>query len=207
MNPADDEPADLQAHSVSELLAVLATEARQQPLHLSDLVDRFGPRGFGVLLLLVTLPTFLPLPVGAITGPLCALIGLQLLFLQSHPWLPGKIRQQPLDGKRLQQFLDRRGRWLQRLERLARPRWPLLTSSRLAQAINGLLIAISGVLLSLPIPFTNYPLGVLMLLFCLALLERDGRLMVVAWILSLVAAGVFVLLSQQVLDLLGRLLG
>ena len=69
------------------------------------------------------------------------------------------------------------------------------------------MIAISGVLLSLPIPFTNYPLGVLMLLFCLALLERDGRLMVVAWILSLVAAGVFVLLSQQVLDLLGRLLG
>ena len=36
-------------------------------------------------------------------------------------------------------------------------------------------------LLSLPIPFTNYLLGGLILLFALALLERDGAMMLVAW--------------------------
>ena len=190
--------------AVSELLADLVDEARQQPLHYSDLIDRFARRGFGVLLLLVTLPTFLPLPVGAVTGPLCMLIGLQMLLLQSHPWLPHRLRQRPLDGERMRLFLERRGHWLRRLERLAHPSWPLLTRTRPAQAISGLLIAANGLLLSLPIPFTNYLFGVLMLLFCLALLERDGRLMLLAWLSGSAIVVAFTLLSGQVVELARR---
>ena len=200
------DPEAQPSHSVSELLAELVAQSRQQPLHYSDLIDRFGRRGFGVLLLLVTLPTFLPLPVGAITGPLCALIGLQMLLLQSQPWLPRRLRQRPLDGERLDLFLHRRGHWLRRLERLAHPSWPVFTRSRPAQAVSGLLIAVNGVLLSLPIPFTNYAFGLLLLLFCLALLERDGRLMLLAWLLGTATIVGFLLLSGQVIEWLQRLL-
>ena len=203
---ADDPDPAGSNRRVSELLAELAEEASIQPLHYRHLIDRFGRRGFGVLLLLVTLPTFLPLPVGAITGPLCALIGLQMLLMRPHPWLPARLRRRPLDGKRLTQFLDRRGEWLRRLERLAHPRWPVFTRNRLAQAISGLLIAANGLLLSLPIPFTNYPFGLLLLLCCLALLERDGVLALLAWLLGTATVVAFVLLSGELIGSLRALI-
>jgi hypothetical protein len=44
-----------------------------------------------------------------------------------------------------------------------------------------------GILLSLPIPLTNYLFGGIVLLFALALLERDGALMLAAWGVGLAA--------------------
>ena len=57
----------------------------------------------------------------------------------------------------------------------------------LASAITGLLLVLLGLLLALPIPLPNYLLGGLILLYALALLERDGALMLVAWGLGIVA--------------------
>ena len=66
---------------------------------------------------------------------------------------------------------------------------------RIASCFSGLLLVLLGLLLSLPIPFTNYVFGVLLMLFALALLERDGWLMLVAWAAGLAAIGVFGVLS------------
>jgi len=54
-----------------------------------------------------------------------------------------------------------------------------------------------GILLALPIPFTNYVFGVLLLMFALALLERDGVLMLIAWAAGGAAVVVFGLLSGE----------
>jgi hypothetical protein len=59
------------------------------------------------------------------------------------------------------------------------------------------LLVLLGALLSLPIPFTNYLFGALLLLFALALLERDGALMAVAWVAGAACVGVFGLLSGK----------
>jgi hypothetical protein len=61
--------------------------------------------------------------------------------------------------------------------------------------LSGLLLVLLGLLLSLPIPFTNYLFAGLLMLFALALLERDGVLMLVAWIAGGVAIATFGLLS------------
>ena len=56
---------------------------------------------------------------------------------------------------------------------------------------TGLLVVLLGVLLALPIPFTNYLFGAMMLAFALALLERDGALMLLCWAAGIIAIGVF----------------
>ena len=68
-----------------------------------------------------------------------------------------------------------------------RPRLTGVLDHRLATACTGLLLFLLGLLLSLPIPFTNYVFGGIILLFALALLERDGVLMLVAWIVGVAA--------------------
>jgi hypothetical protein len=63
-----------------------------------------------------------------------------------------------------------------------------MLDSRIAGVVTGLLLLLLGFLLSLPIPLTNYLFGGTLLAFALALLERDGVLMLVAWAVGLVAA-------------------
>jgi len=77
--------------------------------------------------------------------------------------------------------------WLARLERIVRPRMTAVLDHPLATIFTGLLLLLLGLLLALPIPLTNYVFGGLILLYALALLERDGALMLAAWGLGIVA--------------------
>lgn len=61
----------------------------------------------------------------------------------------------------------------------------------MATIFSGLQLVLLGVLLALPILFTNFLFGGLLLLYALALLERDGALMLIAWAAGIVAIYVF----------------
>lgn len=187
----------------SELLADLAKGGDQQLIPFGSLLEGFGRRGFGVLLLAVTLPTFIPLPVGvgAITGPLIALVGLQMLLMLDQPWLPRALRRRGMQRETYARFLARTRPWLERIERISRPRLQGLSERRAANMVTGLLVLLNGLLLALPVPFTNYPFGALMLLFSMAVIERDGAMMLVAWVLGSAAVVAALLLSEQVWEL------
>ena len=90
--------------------------------------------------------------------------------------------------------------WLRRLEKLVRPRMTAFLDNRIALSFTGLLLVLLGVLLALPIPFTNYVFGFLLLLFAFALLERDGALLLVAWIAGSIAVVVFGFLSGNLVE-------
>ena len=67
----------------------------------------------------------------------------------------------------------------------------------LATLFTGLLLVLLGLLLSLPIPFTNFVFAMLLLAVALALLERDGRLMLAGWIAGSLSVLVFGILSGE----------
>ncbi|MEO6154965.1 MAG: exopolysaccharide biosynthesis protein, partial [Thermomonas sp.] len=145
---------------------------------------------FGMLLLLATLPAFIPIPIGgALSGPLVVLLAVQLLIGLRRPWLPGFIARRGPKRHTLARFEKIVAPWLTRLEHLVRPRLAIVLEHRLASSFTGLVLLLLGVLLSLPIPLTNYLLGGLILLFALALLERDGAMMLIAWAVGIIAIG------------------
>ena len=159
-----------------------------QSLDFDDLLDGLGRRAFGMLLFVAALPAFIPIPVGgALSGPLIMLVAAQLLVGMGHPWLPGFIARRGPKRQALARFERIVDPWLGRLERIVKPRLTAVLDHPLASAFTGLLLVLLGLLLALPIPLTNYLLGGLILLYALALLERDGALMLVAWGLGIVA--------------------
>lgn len=168
-----------------------------QVLRLGDLLSGFGQSAFGLLLFIAVLPAFIPIPGvgGAIGGPLVILVGAQLLVGLSKLWLPGFIARRGPHRSALITFRTLLSPWLARLEKLIRPRLHVVLDHKLALSFTGLLLVLLGLLLALPIPFTNYVFGVLLLLFALALLERDGALMLVAWVAGGAAIIVFGFLS------------
>ena len=178
------------------LLDAYAIGDPDEILRLGDLVGGLGRRAFGMLLFIATLPAFIPIPIGgAISGPLVVLIGAQLVGGMRRPWLPRFIGNRGPHRHALARFDRRISPMLARLEKLVSPRLPVLLDHRAASMFTGLLLVLLGLLLSLPIPLTNYLFGGLLLLFAFALLERDGALMAVAWGGGAIAIGIFGVLS------------
>ncbi|MCG6117157.1 MAG: exopolysaccharide biosynthesis protein [Aquimonas sp.] len=197
------------APSTSQILNALVANPDSAPLDVAGLLDAFGRRAFGALLLLAVMPAFIPLPfgVGAISGPLVSLVGLQMLLGMRRPWLPARVRAHVLDREKLASFTRRAGGVLRWIERLCRPRLNGLATHPVAMAFCGAQLVLLGVLLALPIPLTNYPFGLLLVLYALALIERDGALLLIAWVIGIATIGASVLLSTEVIELLGAWLG
>ena len=189
------------------LLDQLAAGDPADELSLEQLLDRFSERSFGLFLLFVMLPTFLPIPIGmgGVSGVLTSLIGLQFLARLGHPWLPGFVARREIHRARLIHFRDRMGRVIGWIERLTKPRMQGMIDHPVAHFATGLLLTVLGIALALPLPLTNYPFGLVLLTFAFALIERDGALMLVAWGLGLVEIGVLVGFSSQVLALIAKL--
>jgi hypothetical protein len=168
---------------------------------LGDFLEPLGERAFGFLILILALPNFIPVPigVGGVMGVLVVLVGLQMLLGFGHPWLPGALMRRGLKRESLDRFTRRLTPVLRWLERLCRPRWEALTRYP-THRVSGLLLVLIGVALALPIPFTNYLFGVLLVSYAVALIERDGIALVVAWIASAAAAIVLLTLSGAALE-------
>lgn len=204
-------PADATPPHTSTV-ALLDDFARGDPddvLRLGDLLKNLGPSAFGLLLLLGVLPAFFPVPGvgGAVGGPMVMLVGVQLLLGMRKLWLPAFLARRGPHRSTMMRFRQRMAPWLRRLEKLVRPRLLALVDNRLALCVTGLLVVLLGVLLALPIPFTNYVFGVLLLLYALALLERDGALLLAVWVAGAVAIVVFGFVSGNLVGMLTAFFG
>lgn len=186
------------------LLDRLAEGDPDELLRLGELMTGLGRRAFGVLLLLALPPAFIPGVAGVISTPIVVLVGLQLIAGMRRPWLPKWLAERGPKRHALVTFDRWFSPWLARLEKLVRPRMTALLDHRAATLVSGLLLVLLGLLLGLPIPLTNGIFCGLLLLFALALLERDGALMLAAWITGAISVGVFGVLSGNLAAMAAR---
>ncbi len=202
MTPSAERAAP--SNGIARLLRAFTQGDPQEVLALDRLLYGLGRSAFGMFLFVSVLPGFVPIPgfAGVVSGPLVALIGLQLIVGLRKPWVPAFIGRRGPRRSTMARFCDRITPAMARLEHLVRPRLRALTRSRLANAYTGVLLICLGLLLALPLPMTNFVFAGTLLLFALALMERDGALMLVLWTVStagLVATG---LLSEELARLI-----
>lgn len=169
----------------------------QARVSVEDVHQALGQRAFGPLLLLAGLAALTP--VGLVPGAptLLALIVLliagQLAFGAKAVWLPKVIGRRTIAGERLAKairFVRRPAAWM---DRIARPRLPMLLSSPGIRAAAAMCIAIA---FAIP-PLELVPFGVAapasaITAFGLGLIARDGLLILVAWTASAAAVGLLV---------------
>ncbi|WP_372014561.1 exopolysaccharide biosynthesis protein [Pseudoxanthomonas sp. 10H] len=193
-------------NGIARLLQSFTHGDPDQVLTLDGLLHGLGGSAFGMFLFVSILPGFIPIPGagGAISGPLVVLIGLQLLVGLRHPWLPDFIGRRGPRRSTMARFCTRITPWMARLEHLVRPRLQVLTGNRAASAFTGLLLVALGLLLALPVPMTNYIFAGLLLLFALALMERDGALLLGLWTVSGAGLLSMGLLSERLVVVVGR---
>ena len=167
----------------------LAGILRTKHVTVGELVDRLGHKGFGLALLVLTLPAIVPTPgpVGMIFGTVIALMALQVMAGARRLWLPDVLRRRALPGSALRRGIAwclpsfaRAERWLTK-RRLA-----FLTRGR-ARALLGLPMFVLAVVIALPIPFGNTAPAVALLVFALGFIARDGAAIAAGLVLAAVA--------------------
>jgi hypothetical protein len=164
--------------------ALLASPGER--ISVEALLEPLQRRAFGFLLLLLAIPNFIPVPlgIGGVMGVLVIALGLEMLVGLEHPWIPGFLRRRTMSREGLLRFLDRAEPITRRLETVCKPRLQRLTR-RPFTFVSGAIMILIGILLALPIPFTNYVFGGMLIAFAFALVERDGALLVAVWVTTL----------------------
>ena len=180
---------------LQELLAHVPEPApgeAEPRIALDDLLERFRRRAFGVFLLIVVLPSFIPvaLGVGAVSGALSVLCGLQMMWGSERPWLPKFARDFGLPRRRLANFARKTETWFRWLEKIIRPRQERFTG-RSADIFTGFIIVLMGIALSLPVPLTNFFFAVPLAVLAFAMIERDGAMIAICWAVSVAVMSTF----------------
>lgn len=162
----------------SDLLDDLAEAFPGEHVSAGELIDRLDSRAHGMLLLVLALPMCIPnIPgISTIFGVLMLAPALQLVFGSRRLWVPNRVRRWSIAGSALRRTFSAAAGPLRRIEYLIKPRWSRLTRFP-ATILVGLQTLLMALILILPIPFANWPPGITVALTALALLQRDGLLM------------------------------
>lgn len=158
--------------------------AREEPkLYLGELVNAFGERGFGALLLFLGLINALPLPPGSTTilGAPLLLVALQVLVRSDQIWLPRWVLKGSIDRAGYSKASARIVRPLRLIERLSRPRFLVMTSPA-SEMLIGLICSVLAFILILPIPFGNMAPALTIAIFGFGMTQRDGIVILLGWV-------------------------
>ncbi|WP_404294635.1 exopolysaccharide biosynthesis protein (plasmid) [Microvirga sp. RSM25] len=174
---ADAEPR----RRFSEILTELASRPAAA-VSLGDVLDAFGDRAFGALMLVFAVPNMLPLPPGlsVVLGAPLLFVTAQLMLGRPALWMPRFIRRQSISRDFFVRLTTKLSPVLQRAERNLRPRLSVLLHP-VNERIVGAAWLLLAIILLLPIPFGNIPPAWAIAAFALGLLERDGLATLVGW--------------------------
>jgi hypothetical protein len=183
-----------------------------QSVGLGDLFDRLGPAGFGVAMLILSLPALIPVPgpVGMVLGTCLVLVAVQMLLGLRRLWLPRFLARRQISARLLRSAITRSLPWLRRLERMTKRRRLRPLTRGMARTAIGVPVLLLAVALALPVPLGNVPPVIALVAIALALLEQDGVALLVALGLSAVAlmwVGGLILAGAGIADGLWRLAG
>ena len=136
----------------SEVLLGAVRNAEGTTITIGQITRSIGDRAFGLILLLFSLPNCVPAPpgLGSIMGLPLALFGIQLALGRRYPWLPGFLARRRFQRETLLRLVERGQPYINRVERICRPRMTYLTGSR-GERVYGIIITILAAAILIPL--------------------------------------------------------
>jgi hypothetical protein len=175
--------------SLAETLEdALASEHSSGP-SIGELSDAVGEKGFGLVLMLLSLPSALPVPAPGYSTPfgiVIALLALQMLMGRQAIWLPARLQRIRIKPPLAKKMIGAASKFLRTVEHLIRPRQQWVRA-RLGQSGLAIVILMMACLMMLPIPLTNTLPAMVIFLIGIGLSEEDGLLAIGAFAVGSVA--------------------
>ncbi len=188
-------------HSASDILDRLRDVANdEEQVPIGDVVQAMGARSFGPFIMLPALIEISPL--GAVPGIptflalVIAITAAQLLFGRDHLWLPGFVRNRSAKSEKVLKAVDRLRPIAEWMDRWFHGRMKRFASGPFPRIAAACVIALAMTVPPLEfIPFASTAPMAAIAAFGLALIVRDGLLMLIAGVLTVAALGTGIALA------------
>jgi hypothetical protein len=180
---------------ISRIVAEVAARFPGERISLGDMAEAFGDRAFGLLILLLLLPSLLP-GMASVFGTPVLILGVQMGLGRRVPKLPKFLARQSVKRTDLLRLTSSSSKWLNKIERYVKPR-PGFFTSPIGDKIFGWLTAYVALMLILPGPGTNGPPAFGNIVMALGLVENDNRVIGIGMLLTLLgcAFATFILVA------------
>jgi hypothetical protein len=161
----------------SLVLERLLVDIPAEHVTLAWLTSRLHARSFGIVLLLLGVAGMIP-GVSPVAGLLLTIPAFQMMRAHAEPIFLRRVAERRIPTVRLVTGLQRIIPALRFLERFIRPRWP--TPFLATKRVVGVFVLLLGACLLIPVPLSNIPVGLTIVLVAFSYLEEDGLLLALA---------------------------
>ncbi len=190
---------------LGETLQELLNANDERGLSINEITCAVGEKGFGLLLIVLSLPSALPIPAPGYSTPfgvVMALIALQMIRGRKAIWLPQGLSTIRIKPKLANTMLSAASKFLSKIERCIRPRQKWIRG-RTGQVSLAFVVLNMACLMMLPIPLTNTFPAMVIFMIGVGLSEEDGLLAIGAFTvgccaLLLYTGIVYIVLTQGV---------
>ncbi len=174
--PPDHHPGQ----RTSDLL-LAAVRGESERVTVAEILDALDNRAFGLATLLFAIPSVIPMPPGVptVVGIALFIVSLQMVMGRQELWLPKFLSKQGFSRKSLVSGFEKIKPQLELLEKVSRPRLLILTG-KIATVLIGIVIMVMSIILILPLPpGGNFPPALACAVLGMALVERDGIIVLI----------------------------
>ena len=182
----DDIHATFEHSSASDVLRAVIDRAEGDSITIGEIVDAFGERAFGFVLILFSLPNCVPAPPGiaAIVGTPVLIFGLQMMLGHQRPWLPKSVLRRSISIATFRKMIDLAEPRLRKLESFCKPRLTGLFGPA-GDRLAGLFAVLVAISVLIPFPGTNFPPSIALVIALIAVMEEDGYLLIAGYLIGL----------------------
>ena len=193
-------PSPEQSRTFSQVLEDLA-EGEEPGLTLDEVVEAFGDRGIGALILVLSLMALIPWPPGgkAVFAAPIILLAVELAAQRNEVWLPRWLLKASLSRAAYRKALSKVIRPIRFVENLTRPRMSALTG-KASEILMGVACVLLALMMALPIPFGDMLPGLALVFFALGIMQKDGVAILIGAFWTVVSAGYLFLIWATVVQ-------
>ncbi|WFW30002.1 MAG: exopolysaccharide biosynthesis protein [Wolbachia endosymbiont of Menacanthus eurysternus] len=174
----------------SDLLKEIAhTESYgDEKITLFDIKAALHERGFGILIIIFSLPLSVPIPVPpgytTIFSIPLILLSLQFLLGFNSPWMPCWLEKRSFQRSTLAFVVEKTFSSFKRIESFMKPRM-FFIFCRLGEKILAFIMLLCALSIAIPLPLTNFIPAIGTILISLGIVNRDGFLSILGVLISL----------------------
>jgi hypothetical protein len=194
-------PAALVQHrTFSEVLEDLGAPGSPS-LTLDEVVEAFGDRGIGALILVLSLMALIPWPPGgkAVFAAPIILLAVELAFQRNEVWLPRWALKASVSRAAYRIAVSKMLRPIRFVENLTRPRLSALTGP-ISEIVMGIACVLLAVMMALPIPFGDMLPGLALVFFALGIMQKDGVAVLIGAVWTVVSGAYLFLIWATVVQ-------
>lgn len=174
---------------VSDEIKQILTEFKEKEITVGKIISEMSERSYGFLLILISLPSALPVPAPGYSTPLGIIIlflGVRLLF-KKELWLPKRIMNKSLSKSLVSFILNKGIPFLKKIEYFTKPRLVRIIKNNFIHTMMAVIVILCAISMIIAVPLTNTAPAFAIFLIGLSLVNEDGLLLILGIITGIIA--------------------